>query len=79
MALAAVGRICTVYSDHVPDQDADAADQLEPHVAAAVVDVFVYVVVLNLFVEYLPQVISETFTHPVPAHGRPAERRSESR
>lgn len=26
------------------------------------VDVFVYVVVLNLFVEYLPQVISETFT-----------------
>ena len=62
MALAAVGRICTVYSDHVPDQDADAADQLEPHVAAAVVDVFVYVVVLNLFVEYLPQVISETFT-----------------
>ena len=60
--MAAVGRICTVYSDHVPDQDADAADQLEPHVAAAVVDVFVYVVVLNLFVEYLPQVISETFT-----------------
>lgn len=30
--------------------------------AADVVDVFVYVVVLNLFVEYLPQVISETFT-----------------
>jgi hypothetical protein len=27
-----------------------------------VVDVFVYVVVLNLFVEYLPQVISEGFT-----------------
>ena len=27
----------------------------EPQVAAAVVDVFVYVVVLNLFVEYLPQ------------------------
>jgi len=25
-------------------------------------DVFVYVVVLNLFVEYLPQVLSETFT-----------------
>ena len=35
---------------------------LEPHVAAAVIDVFVYVVVLNLFVEYLPQVLSETFT-----------------
>lgn len=27
-----------------------------------VVDVFVYVVVLNLFVEYLPSVLSETFT-----------------
>lgn len=30
--------------------------------AAGVVDVFVYVAVLNLFVEYLPVVISETFT-----------------
>jgi hypothetical protein len=30
--------------------------------AADVVDVFVYVVVLNLFVEYFPAVISETFT-----------------
>ena len=29
---------------------------------AAVVDVFVYVVVLNLFIEYFPQVLSETFT-----------------
>lgn len=48
----------TVHSD----QDEDAADRLEPSVAAAVVDVFVYVVVLNLFVEYLPQVLSETFT-----------------
>ena len=61
----------------MPDQVEDAADQLEPpaadpvedgaerlepHLAAAVVDVFVYVVVLNLFVEYLPKVISETFT-----------------
>ncbi|HEV2871099.1 MAG TPA: hypothetical protein VG409_06720, partial [Actinomycetota bacterium] len=35
---------------------------MEPQLAAAVVDVFVYVVVLNLFVEYLPQVLSETFT-----------------
>jgi hypothetical protein len=52
----------TAYIDHVPDQDGDAADRLQPRVAAAVVDVFVYVVVLNLFVEYLPQVISETFT-----------------
>lgn len=31
-------------------------------VTAGVIDVFVYVVVLNLFVEYLPGVISETFT-----------------
>lgn len=31
-------------------------------VAAEVVDLFVYVVLLNLFVEYLPAVISETFT-----------------
>jgi hypothetical protein len=51
------------YSDHVSNQkEEDAADRLEPHLAAAVVDVFVYVVVLNLFVEYLPQVLSETFT-----------------
>ena len=40
----------------------DDAERLEPHLAAAVVDVFVYVVVLNLFVEYLPKVISETCT-----------------
>lgn len=46
----------------MPDQDEDAADRLEPHVTAAIVDVFVYVVVLNLFVEYLPRVLSETFT-----------------
>ena len=46
----------------MPEQDEDAGDRLEPHAAAAVVDVFVYVVVLNLFVEYLPQVLSETFT-----------------
>ena len=52
----------TAYRDHVPDQDEDAAEGLEPQLAAAVVDVFVYVVVLNLFVEYLPQVLSETFT-----------------
>jgi hypothetical protein len=52
----------TVYIDHVSDHDEDTADRLEPHVTAAVVDVFVYVVVLNLFVEYFPRVISETFT-----------------
>jgi hypothetical protein len=38
----------------VSDQDKDAAASLEPHLAAAVVDVFVHVVVLNLFMEYLP-------------------------
>ena len=43
-------------------QDEDAATPLKPRVAAAVVDVLVYVVVLNLFVEYLPQVLTETFT-----------------
>ncbi len=52
----------TAYSDHVSDQHEDAAQRLEPYAAAAVVDVFVYVVVLNLFVEYLPRVLSETFT-----------------
>lgn len=35
---------------------------MEPRRAAAIVDVFVYVVVLNLFIEYFPEVISETFT-----------------
>ena len=40
----------------------DSGGRVDPRVAAAVVDVFVYVVVLNLFVEYFPAVISETFT-----------------
>ena len=44
------------------DQDEDAATPMKPRVTAAVVDVLVYVVVLNLFVEYLPQVLTETFT-----------------
>jgi hypothetical protein len=52
----------TAHRDHGSGPDVDAADALEPHFAAAVVDIFVYVVVLNLFVEYLPQVLSETFT-----------------
>jgi hypothetical protein len=46
----------------VSEPDDDAGVVLEPRGAAAIVDVFVYVVVLNLFVEYLPQVLSETFT-----------------
>ena len=43
-------------------RDEDGARPLDPRVASAVVDVLVNVVVLNLFVEYVPQVISETFT-----------------
>lgn len=35
---------------------------MEVRAAATVVDVFCYVVVLNLFVEYLPSVLSESFT-----------------
>jgi hypothetical protein len=44
------------------DHDAAQPAPVAPDVAAVVVDVFVYVVVLNLFVEYSPQVLSETFT-----------------
>ena len=40
----------------------DRDELTEPRAAAAIIDVFVYVVVLNLFVEYVPKVISETFT-----------------
>jgi hypothetical protein len=44
-------------------QDGDDALALRnPRVAAAVVDLFVYVVVLNLFVEYFPKVLVESFT-----------------
>ena len=46
----------------MPDQDEEPPETIEPYVAAAVVDIFVYVVVLNLFVEYFPRVLSETFT-----------------
>lgn len=49
------------YSAQVPERGDDAR-AVDPRIAAAVVDVFVYVVVLNLFVEYLPAVLSETFT-----------------
>lgn len=37
-------------------------DRLKRGAATNVVDLFVYVVVLNLFIEYLPQVLSESFT-----------------
>jgi hypothetical protein len=40
----------------------DALPLRNPRVAAAVVDLFVYVVVLNLFVEYFPKVLVESFT-----------------
>ena len=42
-------------------QDRETAPR-RTDLAPAIVDVFVYVVVLNLFVEYLPQVLTETFT-----------------
>ncbi|HEY6747227.1 MAG TPA: hypothetical protein VI357_16100 [Mycobacteriales bacterium] len=35
---------------------------MDPRAATAVLDVLGYVVVLNLFVEYLPTVLTETFT-----------------
>jgi hypothetical protein len=44
------------------DLDESPVTRLEPNAAAVVIDIFVYVVVLNLFVEYLPLVLSETFT-----------------
>lgn len=52
------------YSEVVSDEGGAATEQLQlsPRAAAAVVDVFVYTVVLNLFVEYFPRVITETFT-----------------
>ena len=51
-----------IQGDHVTDQLADKATGLDPRIGAAVVDVLVYVVVLNLFVEYFPGVLSESFT-----------------
>jgi hypothetical protein len=39
-----------------------ATDRVRPIRPADVIDVFVYVVVLNLAAEYLPTVIAETFT-----------------
>ena len=43
------------------DADKSGALLLNPRVAAAAVDVFVYVVVLSLFVEYFPKVLVESF------------------
>jgi hypothetical protein len=55
--------ISAVDADVEAPAGRDPADvaAVDPRVAAAVVDVFVYAVVLNLFIQYLPQVISETF------------------
>jgi hypothetical protein len=44
------------------DHDEEPYAPVEPHAAAVVVDILVYIVVLNLFVQYFPQVLSETFT-----------------
>ncbi len=47
----------STYGAHVSDHDEKPPVLVEPRVAAAVVDLFVYVVVLTLFVEYFPRVI----------------------
>lgn len=41
---------------------AGSAASVRARLAPAVIDIFVYVVVLNLFIEYFPTVISESFT-----------------
>jgi hypothetical protein len=40
----------------------DSLPLRNPRIAATVVDLFVYVVVLNLFVEYFPKVLVESFS-----------------
>src|SRR5262249_40879767 len=45
----------------VRDPDEESVP-VPPRLAADIVDVFVYVVVLNLFIEFVPKVLSETFT-----------------
>ncbi len=53
--------IAVAYSAAVTGRAGSAASA-RAQLAPGVIDVFVYVVVLNLFVEYFPQVISESFT-----------------
>jgi len=49
-------------TEGVLEPDRGGGVGISPRLAAGVVDIFVYVVVLNLFAEYFPTVISETFT-----------------
>ncbi|HXA34539.1 MAG TPA: hypothetical protein VNV87_19970 [Acidimicrobiales bacterium] len=49
-------------TDEVSAPDRGGSAGISPRLAAGVIDIFVYVVVLNLFAEYFPKVISETFT-----------------
>jgi hypothetical protein len=49
-------------TDEVPAPDRSGSPRISPRLAVGVIDIFVYVVVLNLFAEYFPTVISETFT-----------------
>lgn len=49
-------------SREVSGPDQGGGGRISPRLAAGVIDFFVYVVVLNLFAEYFPKVISETFT-----------------
>ena len=44
------------------DRDGGALDRLKRGAAAGIVDVCVYVVVLNLFIQYFPTVLSESFS-----------------
>jgi hypothetical protein len=53
---------CVSTTEGASQSDQGGEARISPRLAAGVVDVFVYVVVLNLFAEYFPNVISETFT-----------------
>lgn len=53
---------CVSTTEEASGSDQDGGARTSPRLAADVVDIFVYVVVLNLFAEYFPNVISETFT-----------------
>ena len=45
----------------MPDRKGELAELRYPVIASALIDIFVYVVVLNLFVQYVPKVLSESF------------------
>jgi hypothetical protein len=53
---------CVSTTEGASSSDQGGGAKISPRLAAGIVDIFVYVVVLNLFAEYFPNVISETFT-----------------